>query len=69
MNEMIIARGFRLTAVAKRLHVTAQTFGRWQTTAPIDKLLEISEYCDIEMSEIVNFFRINLAEKNKTDRN
>jgi predicted transcriptional regulator len=60
LRELIRKRGFRLGAVADAIGVSYETMRTWSNTAPIDKLIKISEFCDIDIIEIINCFRSDL---------
>jgi len=57
LRELIRARGFRLGAVAKAIDVSYETMRTWNHTAPIDKLIKISDFCHIDILDIINCFR------------
>jgi predicted transcriptional regulator len=57
LRELIKKRGFRLGAVAEAIGVSYETMRTWSNTAPIDKLIKISEFCDIDIIEIIECFR------------
>ena len=71
LRELIRARGFRLGAVADAIDVTYETMRTWKHTAPIDKLIKISEYCDIDIIQIIHCFRPDAGSQTETepDRN
>jgi predicted transcriptional regulator len=60
LRELIRKRGFRLGAVADAIGVSYETMRTWSNTAPIDKLIKISEFCDIDIVEIIDCFRVDL---------
>jgi predicted transcriptional regulator len=57
LNELIRRRGFRLGAVAEAIGVNQNTMTRWTGNAPIEKLIRISEFCDIDIIDIIDCFR------------
>jgi predicted transcriptional regulator len=57
LNELIRRRGFRLGAVAEAIGVNQNTMTRWTGNAPIEKLIKISEFCDIDIIDIIDCFR------------
>ncbi|WP_310485715.1 helix-turn-helix transcriptional regulator [Chamaesiphon sp. VAR_48_metabat_403] len=57
LNELIRRRGFRLGAVAEAIGVNQNTMTRWTGNAPIEKLIKISEFCQIDIIEIIECFR------------
>ena len=63
MNELIRKRGFRLGAVAEAIGVNQNTMTRWTGNAPIEKLLKISEFCDINIIDIIDCFRPDRSEQ------
>jgi transcriptional regulator with XRE-family HTH domain len=59
LNELIKKRGFRLGAVAEAIGVNQNTMTRWTGSAPIDKLLLISDFTHIPILEIIDCFRFD----------
>ena len=57
LNELIRKRGFRLGAVADAIGVSKNTINRCAGNAPIEKLIRISDFCDIPITEIIDCFR------------
>jgi predicted transcriptional regulator len=62
LRELIRKRGFRLSAVADAIGVSYETMRTWSNTAPIDKLIKISEFCNIDIIEIIECFRPDRSE-------
>ena len=68
MNELIRKRGFRLGAVADAIGVSKNTINRWDGNAPIEKLIRISDFCDIPITEIIDCFRPDRESSTIDDR-
>jgi len=59
IRELLRQKGFRVRAVSDAIGVNKSTLGTWIDTAPIHKLIEISDFTKISMGEIVNCYRVN----------
>jgi predicted transcriptional regulator len=68
LNELIRKRGFRLGAVAEAIDVDPSTMSRWTDNAPIGKLIRISEFCDINIVDIIDCFRPDRDDQTQIDR-
>jgi predicted transcriptional regulator len=68
LKELIIKRGFRLNAVAEAIGVKPFTMSRWTNTAPIDKLIKLSDFTGIPLMEIIDCFRPDPSQATPTDR-
>jgi transcriptional regulator with XRE-family HTH domain len=56
LNELIKKRGFRIGAVAEAIGVGKNTISTWGNNAPIGKLVEISEFADIPLRDVLRCF-------------
>jgi hypothetical protein len=56
LRDLLKDRGFVLNVVADRIDVGRATMYRWTNDAPISKLIKISEFTRIPLSEIVGCF-------------
>ena len=71
IRQLLKDKGFRVRAVSDALGLNKSTMGRWIETAPIDKLIEISDFTKISMNEIVDCYRVHSdpADPDLLDRN
>jgi transcriptional regulator with XRE-family HTH domain len=68
LKKLIKERGFTLIAVAKAIDVTSATMRAWTTTAPIDKLIRLSDFTGIPLIDVVESFRPEPSQAAPTDR-
>jgi hypothetical protein len=59
LKELIVKRGFRLSAVAKAIDVQPHTITNWTDNAPISKLANISEFTGIPLMDVINSIMID----------
>lgn len=58
IRQLLRDKGFRVRAVSDAIGVNKSTIGTWITTAPIHKLIEISDFTRISMADIVDCYRV-----------
>ena len=59
LKELIVRRGFRLSAVAKAIDVRPHTITNWTDNAPIGKLVKISEFTGIPLMDVIDSVMID----------
>jgi hypothetical protein len=59
LKELIVKRGFRLSAVAKAIDVQPHTITNWTDNAPIGKLVKIAEFTGIPLMDVINSIMID----------
>jgi transcriptional regulator with XRE-family HTH domain len=57
LKDLIKKRGFVLKTVAEAIDVNPYTMARWTDTAPIDKLIKLSDFTGIPLIDVVESFR------------
>jgi hypothetical protein len=62
LKELIIKRGFRLSAVAKAIDVQPHTITNWTDNAPIGKLVKISEFTGIPLMDVIDSVMIDRSD-------
>jgi transcriptional regulator with XRE-family HTH domain len=68
LNELIKKRGFRIGAVAEAIGVGKNTISTWGNNAPIGKLVEISEFADIPLRDVLRCFIPDIDQLIPADR-
>jgi predicted transcriptional regulator len=68
LRELLKEHGFIFSAVADAIGVPRATMYRWTNTAPIDKLIKLSEFTHIPMMEIIDCFRPDPSQATQDDR-
>jgi transcriptional regulator with XRE-family HTH domain len=68
LKELLKERGFVLETVADAIGISSRAMRSWTNTAPIDKLIRLSDFTGIPLIEVVESFRPDRDELIPDDR-
>jgi predicted transcriptional regulator len=54
LNELIRKHGFRINAVSEAIGVNRTTMRKWDRSAPIGKLVDLSNFTHIPLMDVIN---------------
>jgi transcriptional regulator with XRE-family HTH domain len=68
LKELLKERGFVLETVADAIGISSRAMRSWTNTAPIDKLIRLSDFTGIPLIDVVESFRPDRDEPTQSDR-
>ncbi len=66
LKELLKERGFVLETVADAIGISSRAMRSWTNTAPIDKLIRLSDFTGIPITDVIDCFRAD-ADPTDTD--
>jgi transcriptional regulator with XRE-family HTH domain len=68
LKELLKERGFVLETVADAIGISSRAMRSWTNTAPIDKLIRLSDFTGIPLIDVVESFRPDRDDPIEADR-